>query len=58
VVIGAVNQAPMVKRLNFVRGMPVLRSKGDGHHRFIMESDEFTAWGIVTHSVRQHGVKL
>jgi len=58
VIIGVVNQEPMVKRLDYVRGMPVLRSEGDGHHhRFIMEGDEFTVWGVVTHSVRQHGIE-
>lgn len=57
VVIGVVNQERMVKRLDYVRGMPVLRSEGAGHHRFIMEGDEFTVWGVVTHSVRQHGVE-
>ena len=58
VVIGVVNQEPMVKRLDYVHGMPVLRSEGDGHHhRFIMEGDEFTVWGVVTHSVRQHGLE-
>lgn len=44
-IIGVVNQEPMVKRLDYVRGMPVLRSEGDGHHhRFIMEGDEFSVW--------------
>lgn len=57
VVIGVVNQEPTVKRLDYVRGMPVLRSEGAGHHRFIMEGDEFTVWGVVTHSVRQHGIE-
>lgn len=58
VVIGVVNQEPMVKRLDYVRGMPVLRSEAAGHnHRFIMEGDEFTVWGVVTHSLRQHGIE-
>lgn len=57
-IIGVVNQEPMVKRLDYVRGMPVLRSEGDGHHhRSIMEGDEFTVWCVVTHSVRQHGIE-
>ncbi|MEB2870296.1 LexA family protein [Pseudomonas rhizosphaerae] len=58
VIIGVVNQEPMVKRLDYVHGMPVLRSEGNGHHnRFIMEGDEFTVWGVVTHSVRPHGIE-
>ena len=58
VVIGVVNQEPMVKRLDYVHGIPVLRSEAAGHnHRFIMEGDEFTVCGVVTHSVRQHGIE-
>lgn len=50
VVIGVVNQELMVKRRDYVHGMPVLRSEGAGHHHhFIMEGDEFTVWGVATH---------
>lgn len=57
-VIGVVNQEPMVERLDYVHGIPVLRSEAAGHnHRFIMEGDEFTVCGVVTHSVRHHGIE-
>ncbi len=47
-----------MKRVDYVQGMAVLRPEGDcHHHRFIMESDEFSVWGVVTHSVRQHSIE-
>lgn len=57
VVIGVVNQEPMVKRLVYVHGTPVLRSEAKGYpDRFIMEGDDFSVWGVVTHSVHPHGL--
>ena len=58
VIIGVLSQEPMVKRLDYVRAMPMLRSESDGHHhRLIMEGGEFNVWGVVTHSVLQHGIE-
>lgn len=56
--IGVVNLEPRVKRLDHVRGMPVLRSEGDGeHNQFIMEDNEFIVWSVITYSVRKHGIE-
>jgi DNA polymerase V len=57
VVIGLINQEPVCKRLDYECGVPVLRSDAEGYpDRFVMEGDEFAVWGVVTHSVRQHGL--
>ncbi|MEN5032889.1 S24 family peptidase [Pseudomonas sp. Ps21-P2] len=56
VIIGVVNQQPLVKYLAFVGCHVVLRSANRKYHdRFIMEGDEFDIWGVVTHSIRDHG---
>lgn len=55
VIIGVVNQQPLVKYLAFVGRHTVLRSANRKYpDRFIMEGDEFDIWGVVTHSVRDH----
>lgn len=55
IVIGVVNGEPLCKRLEFVQGLPVLRSAGRGFpDRYILEGDTFDVWGVVTHSVRAH----
>lgn len=55
VIIGVVNQQPVVKYLAFVGGQMVLRSANRKYpDRFILEGDEFAIWGVVTHSVRDH----
>ena len=55
VIIGVVNQQPLVKYLAFVGRQTVLRSaNGKYPDRFIMEGDDFDIWGVVTHSIRDH----
>lgn len=55
IVIGVVNGEPMCKRLDFAGNMPVLRSDNPAYAaRYVLESDEFSIWGVVTHSVRAH----
>lgn len=55
VIIGVVNQQPLVKYLAFVGSHPVLRSANRKYpDRFIMEGDYFDIWGVVTHSIRDH----
>lgn len=57
VIIGVVNGEAACKRLDYVSGMPVLRSQAKGYqHRYILESDRFEVWGVVTHSLKHHGV--
>lgn len=56
IVIGVVNQEPAVKFLSYVHGRPVLRSANRGYpDRHILEGDTFEVWGVVTHSIRDHG---
>lgn len=55
IVIGVVNGEPMCKRLEFVSGMPVLRSENPRFPtRYILEDDEFSVWGVVRYSLRDH----
>jgi DNA polymerase V len=55
VIIGVVNQQPLVKYLAFVGRHTVLRPANRKYpDRFIMEGDEFDIWGVVTQSVRDH----
>lgn len=55
-VIGVINQEPAVKFLSYVHGRPVLRSANRGYpDRHILEGDTFEVWGVVTHSIRDHG---
>lgn len=55
VVIGVVNNEPMVKLLDRCGRMHVLRSANPSYPlRYILEGDEFSVWGVVTHSVRAH----
>lgn len=55
VIIGVVNQQPLVKYLSFVGRQTVLRSANRKYpDRFIMEGDDFDIWGVVTHSIRDH----
>lgn len=56
IVIGVINQEPAVKFLSFVDGRPVLRSANKRFaDRHILENDSFEVWGVVTHSIRDHG---
>lgn len=55
IVIAVVNGEPLCKRLDYCTGTPVLRSENPQYPpRYIMEGDEFSVWGVVTHSVRSH----
>ena len=55
VIIGVVNQQPLVKYLCFVGRQMVLRSANRKYpDRYIMEGDYFDIWGVVTHSIRDH----
>lgn len=55
VIIGVVNQQPLVKYLVFVGRQTLLRSANRKYpDRFIMEGDDFDIWGVVTHSIRDH----
>jgi DNA polymerase V len=55
VIMGVVNQLPLVRYLAFVSCHTVLRSANRKYlDRFIMEGDDFDIWGVVTHSMRDH----
>jgi len=56
IVIGVINQEPTVKYLARAScGQIILRSGNKAYpDRYILESDEFDVWGVVTHSIRDH----
>lgn len=55
IVIAAVNNEPLVKRLSSRDGLPVLLSENDRYApRYILEGDELLIWGVVRFSVRCH----
>lgn len=55
IVIALVDQEATVKYLTFTSGMPVLRSANPKYPpRYILENSEFSVWGVVTHSIRDH----
>lgn len=55
IIIAILNNDPLCKRLDFVGSMPVLRSENPHYgSRHILEGDDFSVWGVVTHSIRQH----
>lgn len=56
IVIGVINQEPTVKYLARAScGQIILRSGNKAYpDRYILESDEFEVWGVVTHSIRDH----
>jgi DNA polymerase V len=59
IVIAVINGEPMCKRLDYREAQPLLRSENPQYPpRYIMEGDEFSVWGVVTHSVRSHGNPL
>lgn len=56
IIIAVINGEPMCKRLDYDGGVPVLRSENPKFaSRYVLESEEFSVWGVVTHSVRSHG---
>lgn len=55
IVIAVINGEPLCKRLDFCSQGPVLRSENPRFPpRYVLEGDEFSVWGVVTHSVRSH----
>ena len=56
IIIAVINGEPMCKRLDYSGSMPVLRSDNPKFApRYVLEGEEFSVWGVVTHSVRSHG---
>ena len=55
VVIACLNGDVLVKRLAQEQGQFILRSENPAYSpRYILENDELTIWGVVTHSLRNH----
>ena len=55
IVIAAVNNEPLVKRLSRQGGLIVLLSENEAYApRYILEGDELRVWGVVRFSVRCH----
>jgi DNA polymerase V len=55
IIIGVVNQEPLVKYFSIMGRQLVLRSANRKYPgRYIMEGDYFDIWGVVTHSIRDH----
>ncbi len=55
VVVACLNGDVLVKRLAQEQGQFILRSENPAYSpRYILENDELTLWGVVTHSLRNH----
>lgn len=55
IVIAAVNNEPVCKRLYRRDGVIVLKSENPSYpDRYILEGDEMLIWGVVRYSVRDH----
>ena len=55
IIIAVIDGEPMCKRLEFTSGMPLLRSENRRYPpRYVLETEEFSIWGVVTHSLRDH----
>ncbi|HEX8590630.1 S24 family peptidase [Pseudomonas sp.] len=55
IIIAVINGEPMCKRLDFAGDMPVLRSENPAYPpRYVMEGEDFSVWGVVTRSIRDH----
>ncbi len=55
VVVACLNGDIFVKRLAQEQGQFILRSENSAYApRYILENDELTIWGVVTHSLRNH----
>ncbi|MGN8259534.1 LexA family protein [Pseudomonas sp. SMSB3] len=55
IIIAAVNSEPICKRMVIRDGGVVLLSENSKFPaRYILESDQFEIWGVVTHSIRDH----
>lgn len=55
IVIAALNNEPLVKRLHKEHGGYVLRSENPAYApRPVLAGDEFSVWGVMRYSVRHH----
>lgn len=55
VVVACLNGDVLVKRLAQKQGQFILQSENPAYSpRYILENDELTIWGVVTHSLRNH----
>ncbi len=55
IVIAAVNNEPVCKRLHIREGEVILRSENPAYPaRYILEGDDLMIWGVVRYSVRDH----
>lgn len=55
VVVACLNGDVLVKRLAQKQGQFILQSENPNYSpRYILENDELTIWGVVTHSLRNH----
>ncbi|WP_395601172.1 LexA family protein (plasmid) [Pseudomonas sp. A1437] len=55
IVIAVINGEPMCKCLDYSGVMPVLRSENPRYAtRYVLEGEEFSVWGVVTHCLRSH----
>ncbi|MGE8067095.1 LexA family protein [Pseudomonas sp. NPDC089569] len=55
IVIAAVNNEPVCKRLHSRNGVVILKSENRAYPaRYILEGDELMIWGVVRFSVRDH----
>ncbi|HEH8515158.1 TPA: translesion error-prone DNA polymerase V autoproteolytic subunit [Pseudomonas aeruginosa] len=55
VVVACLNGDVLVKRLEKEQGQFILQSENPAYSpRYILENDELTIWGVVTHSLRNH----
>lgn len=55
VVVACLNGDVLVKRLAKKQGQYILQSENPNYSpRYILENDELTIWGVITHSLRNH----
>ena len=55
IVIAVINGEPLCKRLDYCAQGPVLRSENPRFPpRYVLEGEDFSVWGVVTHSLRSH----
>ena len=56
VVVALLNNDPICKRLSKKGNTLILISENPKYpNRYIMEGDELSIWGVITHTVRTHG---
>lgn len=55
IVIAALNEEPICKRLYMKDDLVILQSENTGYPaRHVMEGDELSIWGVVRYSIRDH----